>query len=251
MTNTLRHPVLIIDDEELIYRFSLEHHPHRRQAMSEQGSTELAGLQIRYLDALKLGSGRAADQVIDGALVDHVSVNDVYLGIFQPTGYEIGRLWQRNQFSVAQEHLATAIIERQMGDLHSLFRPQRERDKTLVIGCVDKELHRLGARMVADFFEQDGWTVHYLGATVPTSTFIAIAKDLHADLIGLASQLIYHLPAVADFVRELDRQGLGGLPVVAGGLPFVQQPEMYKTLGVRFSGIDARQAVQLASQIIT
>ena len=207
--------------------------------------------QAAYLDALKKGSGRSADKVVEAALNAAFTANDIYLHIFQPTGYAVGQLWQRNEFSVAQEHLATAITEREMGNLHVYFHPREEKQKTLLIGCVDKELHSIGARMVADFFEQDGWTVHYLGATVPTPTFIAMAKEMKVDLIGLASQLIYHLPTVSAFVKELDRQGLGGLPVMVGGLPFVQQPDLYRSLGVRFSGIDAGAAVQLANDLIS
>jgi methanogenic corrinoid protein MtbC1 len=99
--------------------------------------------------------------------------------------------------------------------------------------------------MLADFFEQDGWTVYYLGAAVPTDTFIAMAKEMQADLIGLSSQMVYHVPTITAFVRALDRQGLGGIPVMAGGLPFVQQPTLYQSLGVRFSGADARAALRL------
>jgi methanogenic corrinoid protein MtbC1 len=221
------------------------------KAKSEAGDlkSELLKYQNEYLNAMKKGSGREADKVVQQALDTHILVNQVYLDIFQSTAYEIGRLWQRNEFSVAQEHLATAIMERQMGDLHSLFKPVRQKPKTLVIGCVDKEFHRLGARMVADFFEQDGWNVYYLGAAVPAKTFIAMAKEMQADLIGLASQLIFRLPAITQFVRELDQSGLGGIPVMVGGLPFVQQPELYKTLGVQFSGLDAAEAVRKANQI--
>jgi methanogenic corrinoid protein MtbC1 len=204
--------------------------------------------QDNYLDALRKGSGREADKVVQQALDTNIRVNQIYLDIFQSTAYQVGRLWQRNEFSVAQEHLATAIIERQMGDLHSLFKPVEQKQKTLVIGCVDKEFHRLGSRMVADFFEQDGWNVYYLGAAVPSKTFIAMVREMKADLIGLASQLIYRLPSITEFVNELDHSGLGGIPIMVGGLPFVQQPELYKTLGVQFSGTDAAEAVRLANQ---
>ena len=203
-----------------------------------------------YLDALRLGSGRAADKVTQSALDAGVPVSDIYLGIIQPTSYEIGRLWQRNQFSVAQEHLATAIIERQMGELHPLFRPLRQKPKTLVIGCVDQEVHRVGVRMVADFFEQDGWTVHYLGASVPTPEFVAIAREVEADLIGLSSQTVYHLPAIQTFLHELDAHGLLGIPVMAGGLPFVINPEIYRAIGVTFTGTDAREAVRKANELV-
>jgi methanogenic corrinoid protein MtbC1 len=206
--------------------------------------------QNEYLEAMKKGSGRDADKVIQGALDASVVVNHIYLDIFQSTAYQIGRLWQRNEFSVGQEHLATSIIERQMGDLHSYFKPTKIKPRTLVIGCVDKELHRLGSRMVADFFEQDGWTVHFLGATVPTKTFIDMAEELEADLIGLASQLIYRLPTISEFLIELDKSKISGVPVMVGGMPFVQQPELFKTLGATFSGTNASEAVRLANKII-
>jgi len=207
-------------------------------------------LRTDYLKAMTLGSGRAADQVVDRALAAEVKADGLYLDVFQPTAYTIGRLWQQNQFSVAQEHLATAIIERQMGELHPLFRPQTSRPATVVIGCVADEYHRLGARMVADFFEQDGWTVHYLGAAVPTETFVAMAREMQADLIGLSAQLVFHVPTITELVAELDRRGMSGLPVMVGGLPFVQQPELYQALGVRFAGADARDAVVKANQLL-
>jgi len=207
-------------------------------------------LRKEYLDAMRQGSGRMADKVVETALDQQVKANDIYLDIFQNTAYEIGRMWQRNEFSVAQEHLATAIIERQMGDLRPYFKPLRNREKRLVIGSVEKEFHRVGVRMVADFFEQDGWDVYYLGAAVPTETFIAMARDFNADLIGLSAQMVYHVPAIMDFVKELNRQGLGDIPVMAGGYPFVQNPDLYLKLGVHFSGTNARNALKLANDLI-
>lgn len=211
---------------------------------------EMREYQSEYVEAMKKGSGRMADQVVENALDHNLTANDVYLDIFQDTAYEIGRMWQRNEFSVAQEHLATAIIERQMGDLRSFFKPFRTQSKRLVIGSVDKELHRVGVRMVVDFFEQDGWDVYYLGATVPSDTFISIAKDFNADLIGLAAQMVYHLPTIAEFVKEADQQGLAGIPIMAGGYPFVQNPDLYKSLGVHFSGANAREALEAANRIV-
>ena len=33
-----------------------------------------------------------------------ISVKDIYLHVFQSSLYEIGRLWQENKITVAQEH---------------------------------------------------------------------------------------------------------------------------------------------------
>jgi methylmalonyl-CoA mutase cobalamin-binding domain/chain len=210
----------------------------------------LTDLQQNYLDAMRQGSSRQADKIVAKALDARVSANGIYLDIFQNTAYEIGRMWQRNQFSVAQEHLATAIIERQMGELHPYFKPVRERSRRLVLGAVKDEHHRVGLRMVADFFEQDGWEVYYLGAAVPTNTFVSIVRDFHADLIGVSAQMVYHLPEVLTFVKEIDRQGLNGIPIMAGGFPFVQNPDLFKSMGVQFTGVDANEALRLANAAV-
>jgi MerR family transcriptional regulator, light-induced transcriptional regulator len=201
-----------------------------------------------FLDALIKGLHRQAEEVTQRALNEGISAGDIYLNIFQNAAYEIGRLWQINRISVAQEHHATAIIERQMGEMHSYFKPHALRYKTVIIGCVEHEYHRVGPRMVADFFEQDGWNVIYLGADVPTQAFVSMAHDISPDLIGISAQMVIRLPALTEFINQLNRQGLGGTPIMAGGQPFMQQPQLYKSLRVHFSGHDARAALTLANE---
>ncbi|NTV65609.1 MAG: cobalamin-binding protein, partial [Oscillochloris sp.] len=152
-----------------------------------QTRPEIEQLQADYLRAVLSSSGRDADRVITTALDHAVTPQRIYLDIFQPTAYAIGQLWQRNKVSVAQEHLATAIVERQMGELRPLFRPLRERQRSLVLGCVPDEWHRVGARMVADFLEADGWTVHYLGANVPLKDLVGMARETQANMVGLSA----------------------------------------------------------------
>lgn len=210
---------------------------------------QLPALRTHYLQAVHLGSGRAADRVVEAALDLKFTANQLYLDIFQPTAYEIGRLWQRNEFTVAQEHVATAIIEREMRDLHGYFQPQSACGRTLVLGCVEGELHRVGNRMVADFFEQAGWTVFTPDTAVSTETFVAMARDMNADLIGVTAQLVSHVPLVGELVRALERQGLGGIPVIAGGRPFVQHQELHPSLDVKFCAGDAAEAVRRANAL--
>ncbi len=208
----------------------------------------LTNLRSAYLEALRSGSGRKADQVVTQSLDQRVSANRIYLDIFQPVAYEIGELWQRNRFTVGQEHLATAIIERQMGLLHPYFQPERQRRRTLVLGSIAGELHRVGVRMVADFFEQDGWQVYYLGATTPVSDFVGMAREVGADLIGISAQMLFHVPQITDVALELGRRGMAGLPVMVGGRPFIQQPDLYRALNVHFSAANAAAAVTQANQ---
>ncbi|WP_161569276.1 cobalamin B12-binding domain-containing protein [Candidatus Oscillochloris fontis] len=218
--------------------------------MSEHIHQPIGELQSSYLHALVAGSGREADRVVTAALDLAVTPQQIYLDIFQPTAYQIGQLWQRNKVSVAQEHLATAIVERQMGEMHPMFRPKQPRSHTMVLGCVPDEWHRVGLRMVADFFEADGWDVHYLGANVPVKDLVGLARESHADLVGLSAEMIFNVPRVSEFVQALDQAGLSGIPIIAGGMPFIVQHDLAQALNLRGSAPNAEQAVRLAHEIV-
>jgi methanogenic corrinoid protein MtbC1 len=105
--------------------------------------------------------------------------------------------------------------------------------------------------MVADFFEQDGWQVCYLGAAVPAETFARMANEFLPDLIGISVGVDYHLPRLTELKMELKRQGAGSIPLMVGGLPFVRTPHLVEELGLAFTAANARDAVEKASQWIS
>lgn len=49
-----------------------------------------------------------------------------------------------------------------------------------VMACAADELHELGARMVADFLQLDGWDVSFLSASVPISSIVTEAEQTPA-----------------------------------------------------------------------
>jgi hypothetical protein len=62
--------------------------------------------------------------------------------------------------------------------------------------------------------------------------------------------MVYHPLAILEFIKEIDRQGMGGILIMSGGYPFVQNPFLYENLGIRFSGANAREAIEQANLII-
>ena len=218
--------------------------------MPDERDQILQGLQKKYLQAIKAGDSEEADSLLQDALGQAFSPADIYLFIFQPSAYEIGSLWENSLISVGQEHVASAMIERHMGELHTQFKPRQPQHKKLILGCVDREYHRIGLRMVADFFEMDGWEVRYLGASVPADAFATMVKEFQPDLIGISIEVDYHLPRLAEFQMELKRQGVGPIPIMVGGLPFIRNPHLVQELGLAFTASNARQAVEKANQLI-
>jgi len=205
-------------------------------------------IQKIFLEAIRAGDSDQANFLLNRALEQGIDPTDIYLNIFQPSAYEIGRLWETEQISIGQEHVASAIIERQMGELHTRFKPEHPHQKKLLLGCVDREYHRIGLRMVADFFEMDGWKVYYMGAAVPAGVFAHMVKERQPDLIGISVEVDYHLPRLAELLMELKREGLQSIPLMAGGLPFIRNPKLVEELGLAFTASNARDAVIKANQ---
>ena len=118
---------------------------------------ELGMVAKDYLEHLLKGErGMAGDKVLE--LVDNgIAVKDIYLKIFQPVLYEIGRLWQMNVINVAQEHYCTASTQMVMSRLYPFIFTGEKKGKKLVAASVSGELHEVGIRMIADIFEwKDG-----------------------------------------------------------------------------------------------
>ena len=160
----------------------------------------------KYLDYLLKGERRQARQLIQGLVEEGTPLRAIYLDIFQRTQREIGHLWETNQISVAEEHYCTASTQMIMAQLYPEIMSGTEKEKVAVIACVGGELHELGARMVADFLEMDGWETYYVGANTPADSLIETLQDKRPDLLGLSVTMSYNVPEVSELLARINRE---------------------------------------------
>src|SRR5215472_3745337 len=64
-----------------------------------------------FTRAILLGHRRAALDVVTGAIELGLPVADVYVEVVETALYEVGRSWEANEITVAEEHMATAIAQ--------------------------------------------------------------------------------------------------------------------------------------------
>lgn len=212
-----------------------------------------------YLSALQRGNNQQALQIARAALGQGLDMRELYLEVFQPAMYEVGRLWETNQLTVAQEHLATAMTQRVMAQIHAQIfgRPTPGRmvvsamGRTLVAACVSGEQHELGLRMVSDFFEMEGWGVYYLGANVPARDVVRMVTSQKADLLALSVTTVSNLVNAGELIRAVRLSAMGPyVKILIGGQPFNRIPDLYSALGADFTAITAGEAVQLAAPAV-
>ena len=205
----------------------------------------LLGAAREYLGYLVKSDRRAALDVVRGALGKGVSVQDIYLNIFEPVQQEIGRLWQMHEISVAHEHFASVTTQTAMSLLYdNIFDDNSARHgRSMVAACVGDELHEIGLRMVADLFEMSGWDTIFLGANAPVHAIAAMLKESNADLLALSCSMIVHVENIRATIAYLRRAGFGALPVMVGGFPFNISPKLAGIVGADGCAADAGAAV--------
>jgi len=201
-----------------------------------------------YLKLLLHGERQRASQLILNAVANGVSIKEIYLHVFQRTQQEIGRLWQMNEVTVAQEHYCTAATQLIMSQLYpNIFNTERV-GKRLVATSVGGELHEIGIRMVTDFFELEGWDTYYLGANMPAAG-VADAVTAHAaDVLAISVTLTPHMGKAVEMIEVVRRQQRS-TRIMVGGYPFNIAHNLWREVGADGYAADAAAAVALGNQL--
>ena len=72
----------------------------------------------QYLKTLLAGDRAEAAEIITRAVDTQIGIRDIYLNVFKPSLYEVGRMWQTGQITVAHEHFFSAATQLIMSELY-------------------------------------------------------------------------------------------------------------------------------------
>jgi DNA-binding XRE family transcriptional regulator/methylmalonyl-CoA mutase cobalamin-binding subunit len=93
-----------------------------------------------------------------------------------------------------------------MDKLRSLGVTKQKSPHRALVCCIKGELHSTGARMAADLFRLEGWTVDFLGPDVPTEAIVAMVKSRRPQILALSvtmKQNLRHVRALLEALRKL------------------------------------------------
>lgn len=172
-----------------------------------------------YKNALLAGDKHTCKRIINRLIEQNADILVVYQEFFQRSLYEIGALWERNEISVAREHLATSITSNLMTLFYPLIFSAEKIGKKAIITCLANEYHQIGAKMVADVFEIAGWDTYFLGANTPARELLKFIQEQEPDVLAVSLAIYSNYPRLIELL-DLVINEYPQLPIMVGGQAF-------------------------------
>jgi len=214
----------------------------RREMVLAEHNTA-TNLRQEYLKEILAGKRKPALEIIMDAWRGGYPIPSIYMDVFQEALYEIGRLWETNQITVADEHMGTAITQYVMSNLYQHLEIADEQRGKVVMTGVQGELHQVGANMVADVLEADGWDVTFLGTNVPAEGIIQSIRQHGPDLFGISSTMFFNIPKVIQLVEAVHKEFGDSVRIMLGGGAFRVLQELPRELEGCIVALNLREAL--------
>lgn len=157
----------------------------------------------------------------------------------------VGDSWHAGQLTVAQEHLATAVVQRVVSD-NAPRLAGADGSPAIVVGTLEGERHATGALMAAATAASDGWRVIYLGADLPSEQIVSAAMRTGARAVGISVVLPLKKSGAATALRALEMGLPSGTKLLVGGAGARGLKAMMAQTGVVFVDSMAEFRVELA-----
>lgn len=123
------------------------------------------------------------DQAFSAGAFEHVMESRIF-----PVLRNMGSAWTEGDFDIAAEHFVSNALMRRLGAFFEAA-SSNERGKRVLVGSPAFSHHEIAALALATSLRRTGLAVTYLGANVPTQTWVdsVISKDADAIVFGVTT----------------------------------------------------------------
>jgi methanogenic corrinoid protein MtbC1 len=206
------------------------------------------GILERYLESLLQGDRKASRSVIEKILQTGTPTNSVYVDVIWPIMIKIEELLRADRITLIQEHLATRINRTIVDQLQNKLPRRPGRTKKIVVCCACAELQELGAQMMADMFESDGWDVKFLGGGITNDDLLAFVNEYNPDILliyGAAPKQAPNIRNLIDTIKSVN--ACPNMRIMVSGGVFNRAEDLWQEIGADLFAATVIEAIQAAS----
>lgn len=204
-----------------------------------------------FLHAILCGQRAAAVKVVQEALREGHPILDVYVDVVERALCEVGRSWESNRITVAEEHAATALAQYVLARMYSeLPLPEVQRGKLLITG-VAGEQHQIGANLVSDVLESVGFNVRFLGTNLPHAGILSAIEAHAPQIVGISATVLPSLLEVTRLIEQVRaRFGAAAPQIMLGGSAFRGLPDHGKEYAASVGAIGVAGGLREALKLV-
>ncbi|GAA3388843.1 cobalamin B12-binding domain-containing protein [Cryptosporangium minutisporangium] len=170
--------------------------------------------QRNYAQAVDAADRRTGIKVVHDALSCGTDPLQVLTGLIAPIQDAVGQRWQEGQYTVAQEHAATAVADAAVAAVEAWIPNPTEPHGHVVVACPEREWHALAARILAESLRHLGWRTTFLGASTPARYLPGYLRRLRPDVMAVSCTVPAALPGAR---RIVEVAAAAGMPTIVGG----------------------------------
>lgn len=210
---------------------------------------EIVELFKQYMEHLFAGKRCEARETVMAAQDRGIAARTLVTSVIWPAMEQIERLYREGQINRIQEHMATRINRMIADQLQACMARKPKCGKRMIVMCGDGEAEELGAQMVADLFEVDGWHVWFLGAGVPNDEVAQLCGKLEPDVLccyGTQPAGVPPTRRLIDMVREIN--AVPDMQVLVVGGVFARAEGLAEEIRADLFAPDIRGAVKVVEE---
>ena len=202
----------------------------------------------RYLSRLLNGDRAGCRSIIEDTLKSGVPANSVYMDVIWPIMVEIDNLYDKDVINSAQEAFATRINRTIVDQLQNKLPRKSEKAKKVVVCSTSNEQGELGAQMITDLFESDGWDARFLGNSVNNDDVHSFISNYRPDVLLLYGITAKESPRIRSLIDKIKTvNALPDLKIMLSGGVFDRAEGLWEEIGADMYASNAAEAVKIAS----
>ncbi len=145
------------------------------------------------------GTQKLLRKKLNSGMLPHELVTHVIL----PAMAEIGRLWERNELAIYEEHLATETMMRLLAGLATGMHEIEPNTLTALVSCVPNDKHQLLPTALSVYLELRGWRTFSLGTSLPAEQIALAVNKLKPNAAFLSMNMLSRLSDALDVLEKL------------------------------------------------
>jgi methanogenic corrinoid protein MtbC1 len=161
---------------------------------------------------------------------------------------EIEKLLRSDRITPIQEHLATRVNRTIVDQLQNKLPRRPSKNKKISVCCAPDELQELGAQIMTDLFESNGWEVRFLGGGLTNDDILSYTNEYSPDILLIYGTSPKQAPSVRRLIDTI--KSVNAWPnmriMVSGGL-FNRAEGLWQEMEADLFAETALEALQVSS----